>query len=228
LNPSIDRLFISPTVQPVGSLYETHKAKLKFVTTLFGRLALLNLPVKKRRSIMRKMSSVLSLIICAAAIALTTGCATTLPKPTFTKPIAPSSQISAKDGANVKIEAGAGVTMLESEKVRVAEKIKQHVDIRKITNKPSASAKTYEIRLVITKYEKGNMLARLMLAGLGQIHIDADVAVFEMSGQIPVGNFSLSKTFAWGGIYGVTTDMEDIETVFADGVAAALTGQKDE
>ena len=148
---------------------------------------------------MRKMSFVFNLIIYAAAVVLTTGCATTVPKPEFTKHIAPESQLAAKDDANVKVEAAAGVTMLESEKIRVAEKIKQKIDARKVANNQVLSAKTYEIMLVMTKYEKGNAFARFMLAGLGQIHIDADVAVFEMPGQIPVGNFSLSKTFVWGG-----------------------------
>lgn len=177
---------------------------------------------------MMKMSCVLNLIICAAALVLTTGCATTVPKPEFAKQIAPESQLAAKDDASVKVEAGAGVTMLESEKVRVTEKIKQKIDARKVMNDQDVSAKAYEIKLVMTKYEKGNAFARAMLAGLGQIHIDADVAVYEMPGQNPVGNFSLSKTFAWGGIYGGTTSMEDIETTFADGVAAALTGQNEE
>jgi len=177
---------------------------------------------------MRKKSFVFNLIICVTALVLTTGCATTVPKPEFTKQIAPESQLAAKDDANVKVETGTGVTMLESEKVRVAEKIKQRIDARKVTNNQDASTKSYEIKLVMTKYEKGNAFARAMLAGLGQIHIDADVTVFEMPTQTPVGNFSLSKTFAWGGIYGGTTSMEDIETTFADGVAAALTGQNEE
>jgi hypothetical protein len=37
--------------------------------------------------------------------------------------------------------------------------------------------------------------------------------------------FDLQKTFAWGGLYGASTTMEDIEDTFADGVAATVTGQ---
>ena len=175
---------------------------------------------------MRLTRIVFNLIICASAVILTTGCATTVPKPDFTKQIATESQIAAKDEVNVMVEAVSGVTMLESEKIRVAEKIKQKIDERKVTNNQGVSSKTYEINLVITKYEKGNAFARAILVGLGQIHLEGDIAVFEMPGRIPVGNFSISKTFAWGGIYGGITRMEDIETTFADGVAAALTGQK--
>jgi hypothetical protein len=39
-----------------------------------------------------------------------------------------------------------------------------------------------------------------------------------------VGQFAISKTFAWGGIYGASMNMENIETTFAEGVAAAVTG----
>jgi hypothetical protein len=38
----------------------------------------------------------------------------------------------------------------------------------------------------------------------------------------------LKKTFAWGGAYGAATSIEDIESTFADGVAAAVTGQKED
>jgi hypothetical protein len=64
-----------------------------------------------------------------------------------------------------------------------------------------------------------------MLAGLGQIHIDATVKVYAKANDQKIADFVVAKTFAWGGIYGASTSMEDIERTFADGVAAALTGQ---
>ena len=176
----------------------------------------------------KKLSSVANLIACVAAIILATGCATTVPKPEFTKQITIESQIAAKDEARVLVEVGAGVTMIESEKIRVAEKIKQKIDARKVTNSRDGSTRTYEINLVMTEYKKGNAFARAMLAGLGQIHIGGNVTAFEMPERTLVGSFSINKTFAWGGIYGGVTGMEDIETTFADGVAAALTGQNEE
>lgn len=91
---------------------------------------------------------------------------------------------------------------LESEKMRMAEKIKMKVDGRKMANNRDGSSKTYEINLMLTRYEKGNAFARAMLAGLGQIHIDGTVTVYELPGKNQVGGFSVSKTFAWGGLYG--------------------------
>jgi hypothetical protein len=43
-----------------------------------------------------------------------------------------------------------------------------------------------------------------------------------------VEEFAVQKTFAWGGIYGASTTMEDIEQSFAEGIANALTGQDDD
>jgi hypothetical protein len=66
-----------------------------------------------------------------------------------------------------------------------------------------------------------------MLAGLGQIHIDANVKILTGSNKQKLADFTLTKTFAWGGIYGAATSMQDIEKTFATGVAASLTGQEE-
>ena len=173
----------------------------------------------------KKASFFLNLVICISAIILVTGCASTVPKPQFTQQIAPESQIDANDEVKVRVETGKDVVMLKFQKNRIIEKILLKINERKITNNRDNPAKTYEIDLTITRYEKGNAFARAMLAGLGQIHIDGDVVVYEIPGKIQVGNFSLSKTFAWGGLYGGVTGIDEIEMTFADGVAATLTGQ---
>jgi hypothetical protein len=36
-----------------------------------------------------------------------------------------------------------------------------------------------------------------------------------------VAEFTADKTFAWGGIYGGSTSMEDVEHGFAEGIAEA-------
>jgi hypothetical protein len=61
-----------------------------------------------------------------------------------------------------------------------------------------------------------------------QFHIDGNVVVYQMPDHVMVGEFALRKTFAWGGIYGTATSMKNIEDAFSDGVAAAVTGQKEE
>jgi len=83
------------------------------------------------------------------------------------------------------------------------------------------------VDVTITRYEKGSAFARAMLAGLGQIHMDGNVTLYSMPAHTVVEDFSVQKTFAWGGIYGGTTTIEDIEQSFAEGIANALTGQGD-
>ena len=176
-----------------------------------------------------KMRDIASYIgIGASAVVLATGCATSTPKAQFSQPIAPASLIAAKDEAKVKVEAAADVQIMKTEMAMLAERIEMKIAGRQIGNRRDGEKKTYEVNLLLTRYEKGSAFARAMLAGLGQIHIDGEVTLFEMPAKNQVGKFTINKTFAWGGIYGGTTSMETIEQTFADGIAAALTGQQEE
>lgn len=66
-----------------------------------------------------------------------------------------------------------------------------------------------------TIYDEGSRFARFMLAGLGSMQIHADVEIKDaMSGNILSGG-EAGKTFAWGGVYGAVTGIEDLETDFA-------------
>jgi len=125
-------------------------------------------------SLRPQTSFVINLIGCIAIAVFINGCASTMPKPEFSKQIAPESQIASTDEAKVQVETGKNASMIEAEKTRMTEKIKQKIDERKMKNSSNSSGKTYEIVLVITKYEKGNAFARAMLAGLGKIHINGD------------------------------------------------------
>jgi hypothetical protein len=60
------------------------------------------------------------------------------------------------------------------------------------------------------------------LAGLGQMHIAGNVSVYE--GNARTAQFQIKKTFAWGGAYGGTTRIDDVEKGFAQGVANAVCG----
>jgi hypothetical protein len=160
----------------------------------------------------------------AAIASLAGGCAGSVPKPTFIEALPRTSQIAKSDDEKVKIAEANGVAILESEKARLAERIIQKVDSRKALNGRDGEAKTYEVDLLLTRYDKGSAFARAMLAGLGQIHIEAEVTLIELPAHMEVGRFAIKKTFAWGGIYGATTSMEDIEESFAEGIAEALTG----
>ena len=166
-------------------------------------------------------------IVAALAIALTAGCASSPPKPEYSREIVADSHVSISDVAQVNVDALDGVDILQQEKERLAQKIQQQIDARKAQNVGVGAGRNYEVDLHLSRYDKGNAFARAMLVGLGQIHIDGKVSVFQMPQHTLVGEFDLKKTFAWGGIYGAATSIEDIETTLRDGVAAAVTGQKD-
>jgi hypothetical protein len=128
----------------------------------------------------------------------------------------------------VNVDAPTGVEILPQEQERLAHKIKSKIVSRKAANTRAVAGVTYEVDLHLSRYEKGNAFARAMLPGLGQIHIEGKIAIFRMPEHRPAGEFGLKKTFAWGGAYGAGTSIEDIENTFADGVAAAVTGQRHE
>lgn len=161
-----------------------------------------------------------------AAVGLT-GCASTLPQAEFSHRMVAAARVCSSDTVRVNVSSAGGLEILPEDKERIAEKVALKIDARKAANPGAGATRLYDVDLRLTRYDKGNAFARFMFAGLGQIHVEGVISVFQMPGHTPVGEFTLKKTFAWGGIYGGATSVEDIENTFADGVAAAVTGQKE-
>jgi hypothetical protein len=92
----------------------------------------------------------------------------------------------------------------------------------------TSDAETLHVTITFTRYDEGSAFGRFMLAGLGQIHIDADVTLEDHSLQTIIGKFEVTKTFAWGGIYGASTGIKDVEEGFAEAVAKVVLGQSSE
>ena len=116
----------------------------------------------------------------AVIIATTAGCASSRPKPTFSHEIVAASRVGVSDVAQVNVDAPDSVKILSSEKSRLAEKILLKIDKRKLANAGNGAGKTYEVDLHLSRYDKGSAFARAMLIGLGQIHIDGKVAIYQM------------------------------------------------
>ncbi len=168
--------------------------------------------------------SIWGAILCVAVLA---GCAGTAPKPTYNKEMAVQYRIDTDDHAQVKVTSDAAAKMEDMDRTRLTQLINSRLEERRVKNTANNDAHEATVTVFITRYQRGSAFARAMLAGLGQIHIDATVTVTDASDGRRLAEFNIAKTFAWGGIYGGSTRMEDIEPVFADGVAAALTGQQD-
>jgi hypothetical protein len=155
------------------------------------------------------------------------GCASTAPKAEYSKDLTSQYRIDADDHPQVNVNAGDGVELADADKQRIAQLITSDLDTMRLHNLANNDPKDCVVDVTITRYQKGNAFARAMLAGLGQIHIDAHVKIVAGANKEKLADFTLTKTFAWGGIYGAATSMQDIEKTFANGVAASLTGQED-
>lgn len=110
---------------------------------------------------------------------------------------------------------------------RLTKRVQEALDSRKALTPAVGDKKSCAVDVTITKYDKGSAFARAMLAGLGQIHINAKVKVVRLPANEQISDFTINKTFAWGGVYGASTSVEDAEVGFAEGVANALTGQEE-
>jgi hypothetical protein len=78
------------------------------------------------------------------------------------------------------------------------------------------------LNVKFTVYEEGNRFARLMLAGLGSMQIHAQVEMLDPKSGNLLTSGEAGKTFAWGGIYGAATGIEDLERDFAKEVVKGL------
>lgn len=85
---------------------------------------------------------------------------------------------------------------------------------------------TLHVTVQLTRYDKGSAKARALHAGLGQIHIEATVLIKDQKSGEMLGEYEVSKTFAWGGVYGASTFVDDVEAGFAKGVASLLLSRK--
>lgn len=167
-----------------------------------------------------------SIFLLVSSTLLVAGCsASSTPKASFTTPIAKDSVVRADDDVAVAVTAASGVALDEAQRNRLRALIAQKIEQRKMENGNDGKPAEFEVAVLVTEYDEGSAVARAMLAGLGQIHVDATVQVLELPDRRLVGEFRVEKTFAWGGIYGASTSIEDVEIGFAEGVAAAVTGE---
>jgi hypothetical protein len=78
------------------------------------------------------------------------------------------------------------------------------------------------VNVKFTIYDEGNRFARFMLAGLGSMQIHADIEIKDATSEQILSGGEAGKTFAWGGVYGAVTGMEDLEKDFAKEVVVGL------
>ncbi len=163
-----------------------------------------------------------ALILLLASVALA-GCAGTVNPPAPTSAPTTNFDPAAAAIGRVSAEAARGVAMTPEDLGRISGLVQAELAStypgRMIAAGGSRRPGAVNIKLVFTEYDKGDALARAMLAGLGQIHIAAKVLLTDATTGRTVATFEASKTFAWGGLYGGATRIEDVEVGFARSVA---------
>jgi len=173
-----------------------------------------------------KKKNIVHVLLSAAGALMLVNCAGNAPPGKFTQPIPTQSLPTAGDRVSVQLNAQPGVAITAHEQERLRGKIEAKINGKKANNPSSRAPKNFETVVTLNKYDKGNQFARAMLTGLGQAKIQSQVQLYESSPRQKVGDFELNKTFAWGGLYGGFTGMEQIEDGFASGVAEAVTTGK--
>jgi hypothetical protein len=174
----------------------------------------------------------LFLLLLPVLSLLGNGCASTQGSARLVTP--PKADVSLVQFSNliVEVESKQGISLTSSDKERILNLIVQNIrvdasDRFKAINQTNSGPSALHASVMIKRYEEGNAFARAMLVGLGQMHIDADVALSNWETKESIAQYEVSKTFAWGGLYGGLTDIKDVEDGFAKAVAASILGRKE-
>lgn len=107
------------------------------------------------------------------------------------------------------------VVMLKSAPARIADYLVETVDdglfeeIRREPMEPSGDAVALNVE--ITKYKPGSAFGRAMIAGAGSAHLDFKASLVEAETGKRLTSFSGKKTWAWGGVYGMSRGIEELE-----------------
>lgn len=185
-------------------------------------------------SSLRRLWILLPVLALALGALFASGCAGTAAS---VRPAGPGDKSTSLDryrDLSLQVTRSDGIDASQTEIERITRRIieavwaKQPDRFKEINSKTPVdpAAPMLDVTVQLTRYEKGSPVARAMLAGLGRIHIDARVTLKDRASAETLATYEISKTFAWGGIYGATTGIEDVELGFAEGVAAVLLGRQ--
>ena len=160
------------------------------------------------------------------------GCATSKGSYSLIEPPKEGVQFTKYTNLSVALSCNDEVPLTESDKARILKLIEINMKKEGPTRFKSVNSATAQDNVLlatvnIKAYEKGNAFARAMLAGLGQMHIDAEIGLSDTQTNERLAAYEVNKRFAWGGLYGGVTRIEDIEDGFAQAVVDAILDKKD-
>ena|SRR5690348_2336727 len=181
---------------------------------------------------MFRTSRIFSRFALLSALAALAACATDAASPDQVMHALTPEQIATLHVTDISGEVQSGVAMTQFELDHVVELVKSHMtrDLPQVMTaaNDNGASKTTMIKIVVTEYDEGNAVARFMLAGIGQIKLGGDVIFVDKATGQEIGRYKLSKQFAFGGIYGGLTRMQDVEEGFAKSVVEIVREKKAE
>lgn len=183
---------------------------------------------------MKKADYVKGCFLAAIALALfASGCATTKASYNALNPPKDEQKIAQYKTVMVELTCNNEVTITQSDRERILAMVVKNIPEEapgrfSAINPESPGESVLRAVVNITRYDEGNAFARAMLAGLGQMHIDANVSLSDFETKEALATYEVNKTFAWGGIYGGATRIQDLHDGFAKGIAAAIAGKRED
>ena len=165
---------------------------------------------------MKILAAFRHLSVLAVALALSS-CATHTPRAVFVSPL--TAVISQGDGVSTQVST-TDARMSEEERQMLGDRITQAVQT--LAQPGSGTPRRYELVVNITRYTKGSGFVRTAMPGMGQMHLDGVVTVYQMPKRVKVGEFIINKAFAIGGLYSLAVNMNTIANTYAQAVAKTV------
>jgi hypothetical protein len=161
-------------------------------------------------------------LVALALVMLLAACAGSVAPPTVIQSLSPEQRQSLRL-TGVSADAGHGVVMTHEELDRITQLVTAEINAASpdMLLAPGAPPpqQAMLLKIVVTRYDEGNAFARFMLAGLGQIYLEGDVLLLDSETMQQIAAYKVGKDFSFGGLYGGSTTMHDVEKGFARSVA---------
>lgn len=143
------------------------------------------------------------------------------------QPLVPGTDLRGFQSLSITVSPKPDVSVNEAAFTRLRDQIVQEIQLHPdnhfvhILDRPGDSP-SLKAELVLTQYDEGNAGMRFILAGLGAMSLEGDLTIRDEATHQVYRQQRVSKVFAWGGIYGAITTIQDVEVGFAKAVAEAL------
>lgn len=157
------------------------------------------------------------IIALLAGVILCTGCAT--------QPVVWQKAGAIDLTKSAKVDVGTACTMPPEEVTFLRAETQDRLN-EVLASKDSATA-PYKVKVVVTRYDKGNAFARFMLIGLGQMYLYGTVEVTQGEPPVVIREGDLKANYCVGGLVGgMATMRKDVLPNVAKSIATGMKSQQ--